>query len=313
MSALIHVAVAIITNQQHEVLISLRHKDAHQGGLWEFPGGKLEHGESVLEALKREIKEELNILIHNASPFKSIHHQYSDKAVLLDFWQVESFTGKPQGVEGQQIKWQAINNLNTHDFPAANRVIIHALKFPERYMITGSFEGYRDFESKLETSLKNGISLVQLRCKNASLEEYKQLASISASLCKVYGATLLLNSDVETFLNTPADGLHLSSQMLHSIQSRPVSNDLILSASCHTELEIEKAKKLKVDIILLSPVKETRSHPGVKGIGWDKFTEIAANIDVPVYALGGMVEADLNEARLSGAQGIAAISSFWEN
>jgi len=313
MSVLVHVAVAIITNQQNEVLISLRHKDAHQGGLWEFPGGKVEREESVLDALKREIKEELNILIHSASPFKSIHHQYSDKAVLLDIWLVESFTGKAQGAEGQQIKWQAIKDLNTRGFPAANRVIIHALKFPEKYMITGSFNDYRDFESKLETSLKKGVSLVQLRCKDVSLEEYKLLAQLSVSLCKLYGATLLLNSSVETFLNTQADGLHLSSQMLHLIQSRPISNDLILSASCHTKLEIEKAKKLKVDIILLSPVKETRSHPGVKGIGWDKFTETIENIDEPVYALGGMVEADLDDAKLSGAQGIAAISSFWEN
>ena len=311
MSALIHVAVAVITNQQNEVLISLRLKGAHQGGLWEFPGGKLEPGESALDALKREIHEELNISIIKASPLTSIHHQYKDKAVLLDIWQVESFTGKPQGVEGQQIKWQAISNLNTKKFPAANRAIIHALKLPEKYMITGSFEDHRDFESKLETSLKNGILLVQLRCKNTTCDEYRQLVKIASSLCKTYGATLLLNSGVEMFLNMQADGLHMNSKMLHYIQSRPIDDDLILSASCHTELEIKKAIKLKADIILLSPVKETRSHPGVKGIGWNKFIDIAANADVPVYALGGMVEADLKDAKLSGAQGIAAISSFW--
>lgn len=312
MSALIHVAVAIITNQKKQVLTSLRAVNAHQGGLWEFPGGKLEEGESALDALKREIHEELSVSIKEASPFKIISHQYSDKKVLLDSWKVESYTGKPKGAEGQQIKWQLISELNAKEFPAANSEIIQALKLPERYMITGSYDNAEDFKSKLERSLKNGISLVQLRCKKASETEYKKLVKIARSLCDLYSATLLLNTTLDVFSATNANGLHLNSQMLHSIQTRPIDKVSLLSVSCHTEQEIIKAKKIEADIILLSPVKETKSHPGVKGIGWDKFTEISSNIDVPVYALGGMKESDLDDAKSSGAQGVAAISSFWK-
>ena len=315
MSDLLHVAVAIITHQKNKVLISLRSNSVHQGGLWEFPGGKLETGESVLDALKREIKEELNITIDKASPFKKIQYQYSDKAVLLDIWRVELFSGEPEGAEGQQIKWQSISDLKENDFPAANRAIIMALQLPQRYMITGSFENQQDFKYRLEASLKKGISLVQLRCKKTSETEYKQLAEISIQLCKKYNASLLFNTTIELFkeLNANAvdSGLHLNSQMLDSIQSRPIAADLLLSVSCHNSTEIEKAKQLGADIILLSPVKETRSHPGVKGIGWNKFTEIAENINQPVYALGGMSESDLTDAELSGAQGVAAISGFW--
>lgn len=311
-SSIVHVAVAIITNQHNEVLVSLRAKEAHQGGLWEFPGGKLEQGESVFDALKREISEELNISINKAFAFKQIQHNYVDKSVLLDIWRVESFSGEPVGAEGQQVKWLAINDLKVDEFPAANRAIIQALKLPESYMITGSFESHSDFELKLENSLKKGIKLVQLRCKKTSDKEYKQLAEISASLCHKYNAILLLNTSLEVFSSVSAQGLHLTSQMLSSIVNRPIDDDLILSVSCHSEIEIEKAKQLKADIVLLSPVKETSSHPGVKGIGWQRFSELVAAIEAPVFALGGMAEADIDDAKSSGAQGVAAISSFWK-
>jgi 8-oxo-dGTP diphosphatase len=311
MSVPLHVAVAIITNHRNEVLISLRSKTAHQGGLWEFPGGKLEAGESALDALKREIHEELNIVIHKASVFKTIHHHYSDKNVLLEFWCIESFSGKPLGAEGQKIKWQSVHNLNEEEFPMANRAIIRSLKLPQRYMITGSFVDHLDFELKLKSSLEKGISLVQLRCKQISTQEYKKLVGISVSLCKKYNAILLLNTTVEIFSEVQAHGLHLSSQMLSSMQSRPVNDNVLLSVSCHTEGEIEKAKLFNADIILLSPVKATQSHPGVEGIGWEKFKLLSSNINSPVYALGGMGEADMVDARSSGAQGVAAISSFW--
>jgi len=311
MQELVKVAVAVITNHKNEVLLSLRADDAHQGGLWEFPGGKVENNETVLAALKREILEELNIEIINASMFKSIQYQYPDKSVLLEILVVDSFNGDPEGAEGQQIKWQKIDKLKTSDFPLANRSIIHALQLSEKYMITGAFEDEHEFSHKLETSLKNGIRLVQLRCKNKSLSEYEQLVKIASSLCKKYSAKLLLNTHIEMFSNSDADGLHLSSQMLNSIKTRPISDKYLLSVSCHNEIELEKAKKLKADIVLLSPVKETQSHPGVKGIGWERFKQLTLTIEAPVYALGGMSVTDLSDAKKHGAQGVAAISSFW--
>ncbi len=316
MPALVHVALAVIVNQHNEVLISLRDKDVHQGGLWEFPGGKLESGESVFDALKREIKEELNITIHKAVPLKKIQHKYSDITVLLDTWRVDLFEGEPVGSEGQKIKWLAVSELNESEFPEANRCIVMTLKLSQKYMITGAFNDPGDFASKLESSLKNGISLIQLRCKNISVDDYKKLAEISMVLCHQYNAVLLLNTSLGLFLDISNHaecpvGLHLNSQMLHAIESRPVNSEFLLSVSCHTDEEIEKAKQLDADIVLLSPVKETKSHPGVNGIGWKKFKDIAANINVPVYALGGMSEADLDDALSSGAKGVAAISSFW--
>jgi len=311
MSELVHVAVAIILNHNKEVLISLRAKTAHQGGLWEFPGGKLEQSETASEALKREIYEELKISILKASPFKKIKYQYTDKTVLLDVWVIKSFEGEPKGAEGQQIKWQAINSLQAVDFPAANRPIINSLQLPDKYMITGSYTDIEDFLFKLEKALKNGISLVQLRCKKSSEDEYKKLVDKAMSLCKLYNAKLLLNTTEKLFSSFNVDGLHLTSKLLNSISDRPISDSALLSVSCHTNAEIIKARQLKADIILLSPVNETMSHPGVSGIGWEKFKHLSENIESPVYALGGMSIRDLPDAKSFGAQGIAAITEFW--
>ncbi|MBT5720245.1 MAG: 8-oxo-dGTP diphosphatase MutT [Gammaproteobacteria bacterium] len=124
----VHVAVGVLRNDQGQVLISLRADEAHQGGLWEFPGGKVEPGESVEQALSREFEEELGICVHSCTPFIQISHDYEDKSVLLDVWNVQIFSGVPRGREGQQIEWRAQSALCVDDFPRANARIIRALQ-----------------------------------------------------------------------------------------------------------------------------------------------------------------------------------------
>lgn len=311
-SSVVQIAIAVIINQQNEVLISLRPNASHQGGLWEFPGGKLEFGESISDALKRELLEELDIHVLASHPFKIIRHQYADKTVVLNVHIVNGFSGEPRGAEGQSIQWKSIEQLETIDFPAANRSVIHSLKFPDKYMITGAFDDLNDFSSKLENSLRQGIKLVQLRCKNIDQDFFIEIAEQAKAICNKYKAILLLNTKPEIFQCTQVQGLHLSSQMLYSAEERPISHEALLSVSCHTIEDIRHAQKIKADIILLSPVKETTSHPGVKGIGWNAFSDLITDIDIPVYALGGMQHDDISDAIKFGAQGVAAISSFWE-
>ena len=126
MHELIHVAAAAIFNSQGQVLLALRSKKQHQGGLWEFPGGKVDAGESVAEALDRELREELAIGVEAAEPLIEIRHDYGDKCVLLDVWVVTDFSGNPRGNEGQPIEWAALERLGDYTFPAANIEIIGA-------------------------------------------------------------------------------------------------------------------------------------------------------------------------------------------
>ncbi|PCJ40675.1 MAG: 8-oxo-dGTP diphosphatase MutT [SAR86 cluster bacterium] len=123
----LHVAVGIIRNELEEVLIALRDKRQHQGGLWEFPGGKVEAGESVSMALSRELQEELGLQVLSSSPLLKVEHDYGDKQVLLDVWQVDSFQGKATGKEGQPICWVGLKELKNYQFPQANHEIIHFL------------------------------------------------------------------------------------------------------------------------------------------------------------------------------------------
>ncbi|UCX03297.1 8-oxo-dGTP diphosphatase MutT [Shewanella sp. HL-SH4] len=120
----IHVAVGVIINQDNHILLAKRHGHLHQGGKWEFPGGKVEVSETVTEALIRELKEEVNLDVTTSIPFMDIIHDYPDKHVRLDIHLVTEFSNQAKGLEGQQIQWVPINQLQQFDFPEANQAIV---------------------------------------------------------------------------------------------------------------------------------------------------------------------------------------------
>jgi 8-oxo-dGTP diphosphatase len=123
----VHVAVGVIYNTSGEILIALRDTSRHQGGLWEFPGGKVEQGEDVQQALARELLEEVNIEVLQCSVLLTNTHDYGDKQVLLDVWRVDGFSGIAEGREGQAIRWVSVDELQDYEFPEANIPIIQSL------------------------------------------------------------------------------------------------------------------------------------------------------------------------------------------
>ncbi len=125
----VHVAVGVILNDARQILISKRAVDSHQGGLWEFPGGKVEPGEALQQGLFRELKEELGIKVLKTSPLLQVHHDYGDKCVLLDVYVVWAFTGEARGLEGQALEWVVVEDLVNFQFPAANEPIIEAANY----------------------------------------------------------------------------------------------------------------------------------------------------------------------------------------
>lgn len=318
MPDIVHVAVAVIINKNDEACISLRSQEVHQGGLWEFPGGKVEQGESVDAALVREIKEELNLVINHSRPLIKITHSYPDKKVCLHVRKILSFNGHATGAEGQQVRWVPIDQLSAFDFPEANTAIVKALQLPDKYLITGKFIDADDLIKKLADALRNNIKLVQLRLKS---EDIKNLTDVPALLHKI--ALLCLQAKAKLMLNIPGDslnainfsevtfdGIHADSRTLMSLSSRPQSH--LFSASCHNKEQLLKAEQLKADFVVLSPVQKTASHPDVQPIGWQAFAAMVENVSLPVYALGGVSADDLESAWLHGGQGVAAISAFWE-
>lgn len=309
----IHVAVGVIVGKHGAILIAKRPDKTHQGGLWEFPGGKVEQGETLFDALKRELHEELAIEVITTEPLIKIRHDYGDKLVLLDVHKVTHFSGQPQGNEGQPIQWVATEALHEYEFPAANHPIITAINIPQRLLITGEFTELNNFLTRIESALKQGIRLVQLRLQESELTPL--LVEPVAEICERYSAKLSINTSPQIFANFPTSlkcGLHLNSIHLLNCNARPVSASVLLGASCHTKKEIEHAEKIGVDYICLSPVLATTSHPDQAGMGWDTFNSLVEGATIPVYALGGMAESDLAVAIECGAQGIAAISEWWQ-
>ncbi len=124
---LMHVAVGIIRNAVGEILIAQRPKHTYKGGLWEFPGGKVEAGENVFQALQRELQEELAIHVIAAESLLQFQHDYTDRKVLLDVWTVTQFSGEPQGMEGQSIRWVQPSQFHQFEFPEGNRLILETL------------------------------------------------------------------------------------------------------------------------------------------------------------------------------------------
>jgi 8-oxo-dGTP diphosphatase len=316
MPDIIHVAVAVIVNDEGDICISLRHEGSHQGGLWEFPGGKIEQYETVRQALTREISEELDLDINESRPLIKIVHEYHDRKVCLHVHRVLSYTGQAKGAEGQKVKWVPADELSSYDFPLANFPIIKAVQLPERYLITGKFIDQDDFLKKLTRALDRGVRLVQLRLKgdDLSADMMRSLIQKSSALCIQARAKLLLNVsnhhlrslDISTIA---FDGFHADSSMLNKLSTRP--EGALFSASCHSLDELHKARQLDADFVVLSPVKKTVSHPGTEPLGWQQFSELVEDCTMPVYALGGVTEEDMKSAWSHGAQGIAAISALW--
>jgi len=316
MSEIVHVAVAVIINEADEVCITLRHRDSHQGGLWEFPGGKIEPNENIEQALTREIKEELGLEIKTSRPLITINHDYADRKVCLHVQRVLAYQGLAHGAEGQQLKWLPLKQLSSHEFPAANQPIITAVQLPEKYLITGKFSDEDEFLAKLLAALDDGIRLVQLRLKpgNLAVEKVPALIRQTSSLCEQAGAKLLFNVPSEYLASVDLsgivfDGYHTDSKTLNSLSQRPEGR--LFSASCHNEKELLKAIKLGADFAVLSPVQKTTSHPDMAAMGWQKFSDLLEICPMPVYALGGVSAKDVPQACSHGAQGVAAISAFW--
>lgn len=305
----LHVAVGVIQPVAGEnILIAMRPKDVHQGGLWEFPGGKVEDGESVEQALRREMYEELGIEIINAEPLITTEHWYYERRVRLNAWRIERFTGQLHGREGQRIEWVAPEQLARYAFPAANRPIIHAACLPDRYAI---LEGRSAIEVKgnLNKLLEQGIRLIQLRLKTYAQHIPDFLLEHVRDACQRHQVQLMINS---TLLGRPlsgVDGIHLTGQDLHEFNIRPARCQW-LSASCHTLQELQMAESKGMDFALLAPVLKTRSHPEASALGWNAFSDLVVQTNIPVYALGGLQSTDLECAKRAGAQGIAGISAF---
>lgn len=308
----IHVVAGLLI-ERGRVCITRRRADVHQGGKWEFPGGKLEPQEARVAGLTRELKEELGIDVRQAEPYMRLQHRYRDLDVLLDVWRITRYDGDAHGREGQEMRWAPIEHLDAREFPDADRPVLRRLQLPPLYVISDARRlGEEVFLNRLERALNAGARLVQLREPQMEPSAFCSYARRVAALCHRSGARLLVNAAPELLQECDADGVHLNSARLMALTERPVSAEFWLGASCHDAAQVEKAAAIGADFAVLGPVQATASHPGAPVLGWQRFAELSRTATLPVYAIGGMRAADLPRATACRARGLAMISGVWD-
>lgn len=303
----------VLSKDRMQVLLTKRPNNVHQGGRWEFPGGKKQNNESTDEALIREMKEEINIDVINNRRIKRFIYNYADRNLEIDARIIEKWSGDIRSRESREIKWVDLKELEKVNFPPANKEIIRAVQLPDTYCITPNLNRYdHRFIERIENIIKTGIRLIRFRSTNLAGNKRYDYAGQILEKCRRYGCLFIYDGTPEEVVELGADGLHMDSVGLLRTEARPLGKHLYVAVSCHNETEIRKASSIDADFCLLAPVKDTPSHPNSEPLGWTGFSRLARLSNIPVYALGGMRAEDLDDARLHNAHGLAMISGLWK-
>ena len=312
-------AAVILRNIENEdgaeYLLAQRPPGKAYAGFWEFPGGKVEAGESFAEALVRELQEELGITVTAMTPWLTRHFVYPHARVEIRFFRVTAWGGDLHPHEHTNITWlptalmaggKDLDQMPVSPVLPANTPILRALALPPVYALTNA--GALGIDAELERIQRAQPMLVQVREKTLDGAQRLAFARDVVALVHGYGGHVLLNDSFEEAMSVGADGVHLSAAALMACESRP---DLpLVFASCHTPAELSKASGLGLDAVVLGSVNPTPSHPGQAPLGWTNFAQMMEGPALPVYAIGGMRAEDVAQAKAVGAQGVAMLRGW---
>ena len=306
----IDVVAAVIQQPDGRFLLAQRPPGKAYAGYWEFPGGKVEDGESPPAALARELHEELGITVITAWPWIIRDFDYPHAAVRLHFFRVRAWSGEVHGREAQAFAWQRLEAIDVAPVLPANGPVFAALALPEIYGITGfSATDHERALARVTDALDHGLRLIQIRAKDWPAELRETFASAVVTRAHAHRAKVLINGDVVLAVRVGADGVHLTASQLHAMDARPAM--ALVAASCHVAADISRAATLGLDFAVLGPVCATPTHPDAALLGWDGFRTLTATARLPVYALGGLQPGDLPQALSCGAHGLAMVRGAW--
>lgn len=314
MTAVVEVAAAVMLRDDGQAfLLAQRPQGKVYAGYWEFPGGKVEPGESIRQALVRELQEELGITVTAASPWLTRQFTYPHATVRLNFWRVTAWDGEigiTAPLEHSAVAWQRCGHSPTvAPILPANDPILKALALPTVMAITNGAELGEDAElARLEQAVAKGLRLFQIRDKVLPAAERAWFAQTAMEILRGTEAIVVVNDDSELARRIGAQGVHWSAATLAGTLARP--DCTWAGASCHTRSELLRAAELGLDYALLGPVLPTATHPGHGGLGWPHFAELVRGLGIPVFALGGMSRELLPVAQAHGAHGIALMRSW---
>ena len=296
--ATVDVAIAILLHKS-KVLVGWRQANQHQGNKHEFPGGKIEEGEIPEQACRREVYEEVGIGLKEWHQFDVIRHEYDDIIVTLHLFHTY-VPDELLSLIHQPWSWFSRDQLADLNFPKANSTIIERLIWSHLIKISDQVD-----------ELPKTNSQMYLRIESKDIERLQQQL---IKLSEQQLLKLIVNVDVWQQLNTVLQEkiktVHLKQSQLMQLKK----GDLVVAkryiAACHDAVSVQHAHQIGCDAIFLSPVNPTATHPNSKVLGWDGFAALAQNSDIPVFALGGVAPADLEQAQKHNAYGLAGIRQF---
>ena len=303
---IVEVAAAVLQRPDGSFLLARRPQGKVFAGYWEFPGGKVEPGEAPPAALARELHEELGIDVETAYPWITRVFSYPHATVRLKFYRVVQWKKEPRPRENQALAWQRLDAPMADPMLPANAPVLASLALPWEYAITDAARhGIPKMLLLLEERLEQGLKLVQVREPHLTEDQRALFTEQVVDLAQGHGCKVLVKTPFPG-----AHGLHLSATQLLQLESKPLN--MLVGASCHTRLELERAMRLELDFAVLGPVQRTASHENAVPFGWEEFTKLVKDASLPVYAIGGLSSADLGSAWRAGAHGVAMITAAWQ-
>ena len=309
------VAAAVIEQPDGRYLLGRRAPGTFYAGYWEFPGGKVEAGETPRAAIMRELHEELGIVVHRADPWLRREHIYEHAHVDLHFFRVRHWSGEVTDHVHDALSWQQPGDERVGPMLPANGPVLASLRLPTHYAITQAAAIGTDQQlALLAIALERGLRLVQLREPGLPERERAAFYVAALGLCHAAGARALIHADVELAQRLGADGVHLPAVLLNELARLPARPALpLVAASCHNAAELAAAGRLGCDFVVFGPVLPTLSHPDAPVLGWDALAAQIAVSPAPTYGLGGLSPGDLDRARQAGCHGVAGIRGFWRD
>ena len=310
----VEVAAGVLLRADGAFLLGQRAKAGIYGDYWEFPGGKVESGETPVQALVRELHEELAITVEPAqiTPWLVREHVYEHAHVRLHFHFVHAWQGEMLTQVHAALAWQQPGGSQVGPMLPANAPVLKALDLPHAMAITAVQHLGRDVQlAQLRVALANGLRLLQVRETAWMPEQLRMFVQELRALPHGKQALLMVNSLASArAVEGLVEGCHLPARELLSLEERPPGFAWV-GASCHTRAELERAAMLGLDYALLGHVAESRSHPEQRPLGWEAFAALVRDLPLPVFALGGVMATDFGRALQYGAHGIAAIDGAW--
>ncbi|MDX8238194.1 thiamine phosphate synthase [Acinetobacter pittii] len=294
---IVDVAIAILIHRG-KILVGWRQEEQHQGGKHEFPGGKVEQGETPEEACRREIYEEVGIGLKDWHQFDYIHHEYDDIIVNLHLFH-SYVPDELLNLIHQPWAWYTRDQLLHLNFPKANKNIIKRLYWPHLIKISNTL-----------STVENSDALLYWRIEEFEPQYIEQLTALDEGQRSNLIINIAIWQQLSPELQKQIKTVHLKQSQLMNLHKGDLTVGVRYIAACHDAVSLKQAQQIGCDAVFISPVKTTATHPEAVALGWERFSELARNSQIPVFALGGVHPDDLAIAQQHGAYGLAGIRNF---